>query len=150
MEATGTPTTTKTCGCGCGEQVSRRFRPGHDGRLKGRLINQSRDARWWVREQAVLQMVELGWGHFLDMAVVAKVTVRSRHRGRFVETRHVHSLFGVVADEAGDSHSHWGCPRIQGQGRWVKVENHDGWLCGTCVHTADWTEEVGRTRLMEV
>jgi len=140
----------KQCGCGCGEQVSRRFRPGHDGRLKGRLINQSRDSRWWVREAAVAQMVDLGWGHFLDMAIVAQIPVRNRHRGRFVETRHADSLFATVVDEVGTSHSHWSCPQAQGKGRWTKVEDGLGWLCGTCVHTHDWSELVGHKRLMEV
>lgn len=140
----------KQCGCGCGEQVSRRFRPGHDGRLKGRLINQSKDTRWWVREAAVVAMVELGWGHFLDMDVVAQTTVRSRHNGRFVETRHVDSLHGVVTDEGGNSHSHWSCPDTVGKGRWVSVQDHDGWLCGTCVHTHDWSQEVGHSRLHAV
>jgi len=140
----------KQCGCGCGERVSRRFKPGHDGRLKGRLISQSRDSRWWVRDAAVVTMVELGWGHFLDMAIVAQVTVRSRHNGRFVETRHADSLHGVVRDEGDSSHSHWSCPQIEGKGRWVKVEDHDGWLCGTCIHTADWSEQVGRQMLFSV
>ena len=149
MTTTSQPNS-KQCGCGCGEQVSRRFRPGHDGRLKGRLISQSKDARWWVREAAVVQMVDLGWGHFLDMDVVAQTKVRSRHQGRFVETRHVDSLFGVVADEAGTSHSHWSCPSTEGKGRWVKVKDHDGWLCSTCVHTTDWSERVGLDRLSEV
>lgn len=142
-------TTIKTCECGCGEQVSRRFRPGHDGRLKGRLINQAKDRRWWIREAAVLAMVNRGWGHFLPMNLVASVPVRSRHEGRFVETRHIDGLFGVVADESGISHSHWSCPKTQGRGRWVQIDEHDGWLCGTCVHTHDLSEMVGGHRLVE-
>jgi hypothetical protein len=32
------------CACGCGEQVARRFRPGHDARLKGQLVRAARSA----------------------------------------------------------------------------------------------------------
>lgn len=135
------------CECGCGAQVTRRFKPGHDGRLKGRLIAEARDRRWWVRETAVLAMIERGWGHFLPMDIVASVKIRSRHSGRFVETRHVDSLHAVVNDEHNISHSHWSCPRIKGQTQWVQIENHDGWLCGTCTHTHDLTELVGQRRL---
>lgn len=138
----------KACECGCGEAVQRRFRPGHDGRLKGRLIHQARDPQWWVREAAVLAMVDRGWGHFLPMETVARVRVRSRHLGRFVETRHVDSLFGVVTDERGVSHSHWSCPQISGKGRWGSAED-SGWMCGTCIHTHDLTEVVGRRRVID-
>lgn len=134
---------TKRCECGCGAEVQRRFKPGHDGRLKGRLLAEARSTQWWVREKAVLAMMDRGWGHFLPMEVVASVPVRSRHRGRFVETRHVESLFGVVTDEANVDHSHWSCPTQAGKGRWVKVEDRDGWLCPTCVHMHDHTEVVG-------
>lgn len=138
---------TNQCQCGCGAEVKRRFLPGHDGRLKGRLITEAKDRRWWVRENAVLAMIDRGWGHFLPMDVVANIPVRSRHRGRFVETRHVESLFGVVVDETNTSHSHWSCPKTEGSGRWIKVEDHSGWLCGTCVHTHDNSELIGWRRL---
>lgn len=143
MEATQV----RQCECGCGEAVARRFKPGHDGRLKGRLITEARDRRWWIRENAVLAMINRGWGHFLPMDIVASVPVRSRHRGRFVETRHADSLFGVVQDESGASHSHWSCPQIEGDSRWVSVEDHTGWLCGTCVHIHDHSELVGQRLL---
>jgi len=147
MQETGTQQV-KQCECGCGERVARRFRPGHDGRLKGRLLSQARDSRWWVREFAVVTMVEKGWGHFLPMEIVASVPVRSRHRGRFVETRHADSLIGVVTDEASVSHSHWSCPEAVGQGRWIDASDA-GWLCGTCIHTHDLTERVGFRRVIE-
>lgn len=128
--------------------MRRSFLPGHDGRLKGRLINEARDDRWWVREAAVIAMVERGWGHFLPMVVVAQTKVRSRHQGRFVETRHADSLFGVVTDESSVSHSHWSCPSTTGKGRWAPVEDA-GWLCSTCVHTHDWSELVNTRRWNE-
>lgn len=143
MEATQS----RQCECGCGEAVARRFKPGHDGRLKGRLIAEARDRRWWIRENAVHAMISRGWGHFLPMDIVANIPVRSRHRGRFVETRHADGLFGVVHDEAGTSHSHWSCPQIEGESHWVQVEDHTGWLCGTCVHTHDNSELVGQRLL---
>lgn len=140
---TTNPNNTKTCECGCGEPVRRRFRPGHDGRLKGRLLRQAKDTRWWIREKAVTTMIDNGWGHFLPMEIVANTPVRSRHQGRFVETRHQDSLHGVVTDESGVDHSHWGCPKIRGNHTWVKAHNRDGWLCGTCVHIHDLSELVG-------
>ncbi len=148
--ATTTPTNTKTCGCGCGASVSRRFKPGHDGRLKGRLLKAAKSNHWAAREKAVVEMVERGWGHFLPMEVVATTKVRSRHNGRLVETRHVDSLHGVVQDEDQVSHSHWSCPTQVGRGRWTKVEVHTGWLCGTCIHTKDWSEVVGGQRMLEM
>ena len=147
MQETGTQQV-KQCVCGCGEQVARRFRPGHDGRLKGRLLSMAKDSRWWVREAAVVTMVEKGWGHFLPMEIVASVPVRSRHHGRFVETRHADNLIGVVTDEHGISHSHWSCPEAKGQGHWGDAQNA-GWLCGTCVHTHDLTQVVGHRRVID-
>lgn len=145
--AKATPNNTTKCGCGCGATVNRRFKPGHDAKLKGRLLRGTRSAHWATREKAVAEMVEWGWGHFVDAETLANTKVRSRHNGRLVETRHADELFGVVQDEADVSHSHWGCPTQIGRGRWTKVEDHSGWLCGTCVHTADWSEMVGHDRL---
>jgi len=134
------------CECGCGAQVARRFLPGHDAKLKSRLLIETKDARWWVRELAVTLMVERNWGHFVDPCTLASTPVRSRHNGRLVESRHADSLFGTVEDESGQSHSHWSCPERQGKGTWVKGQGQ-GWLCGTCTHTQDWSEQVGTLRM---
>jgi hypothetical protein len=143
---TKTETLPRTCECGCGVTVSRRFLPGHDAKLKSRLLSETQDPRWWVRESAVLSMVERSWGHFVKAETLANTPVRSRHNGRLVESRHVDSLVGTVEDESGMSHSHWFCPERQGQGTWVKGQG-EGWLCGTCTHTMDMTEMVGRRRM---
>jgi hypothetical protein len=140
---------TKRCECGCGAEVKRRFKPGHDGRLKGRLLSEARSTQWWVRERAVLAMIDRGWGHFLPMEIIAMVPVRSRHHGRFVETRHIDSLFGVVCDEKNHAHSHWSCPEQTGRGSWTNIEDNTGWLCGVCIHLHDMTEQVGMRLLFD-
>ena len=140
---------TKTCQCGCGSEVRRSFLPGHDAKLKSRLLAETRDPRWWVRHLAVALMVDRGWGHFVDPRTLADTPVRSRKGSRWVESRHVDSLLGTVDDEDGNSHSHWSCPDQVGKGRWVKGEG-TGWLCGTCTHTRDWSEVAGERRLRMV
>lgn len=52
------------CQCGCGSFPSRatsRFMPGHDGRLKGRLLAAVKAGSQDARDQ----MIGFGWGHFL-------------------------------------------------------------------------------------
>lgn len=66
------------CGCGCGESVSRRFRPGHDGRLKGRLIEAHLNGKkmtglpeWVVGDSGGDPMAiarSLNWNQFLERA----------------------------------------------------------------------------------
>ncbi|EFC84502.1 hypothetical protein [Parafrankia sp. EUN1f] len=40
MTAPKTPKAVRHCLCGCGATVTKEFRPGHDAKLKGALINQ--------------------------------------------------------------------------------------------------------------
>lgn len=59
----------KLCLCGCGAEVNRRFKPGHDGRLKGRLIREVKAARL-LGDDATLGNAEqalaaLGWAKFI-------------------------------------------------------------------------------------
>lgn len=73
----GTPVTEKTekktartprdCECSCGEQTKGgRFRPGHDGRLKGHLIRDYREATTAAQRKRVAAKFEaLGWSHFI-------------------------------------------------------------------------------------
>lgn len=138
--------TNKTCECGCGAEVTRRFKPGHDAKLKGRLLADTKSELWWVREPAVNELVERNWGHFVDSTTLATTPVRKRAHGRWVESRHVDSLLGTVEDEAGNSHSHWSCPSTEGKGTWVKGDGQ-GWLCSTCTHTTDLSERVWASRL---
>lgn len=150
METNGTDTTTtKTCECGCGAEVARRFKPGHDARLKGRLLRAAKSNRSWEREAAVNELVERNWGHFVDSETLARTPVRGRSHGRWVESRHLDSLHGTCDDESGTSHSHWSCPDQEGKGRWVKGAPQ-GWPCGTCVHTQDLSEKVWGRRLAQV
>jgi hypothetical protein len=54
-----TPTGRK-CGCGCGAAVRNRFLPGHDAKLKSRLVKEAR-----AGDEAALQKLrEHGWEHF--------------------------------------------------------------------------------------
>jgi predicted nuclease with RNAse H fold len=47
----------QSCLCGCGAVVSRRFKPGHDAKLKSRLTKRHRLGD----SDATTQLVELGW-----------------------------------------------------------------------------------------
>lgn len=46
----------RLCECGCGEPVRRRFLPGHDAKLKSRLLLQAR-----AGERARRELMRLGW-----------------------------------------------------------------------------------------
>ena len=45
------------CGCGCGAAVRRRFLPGHDAKLKSRLLNSWRSGDM----TAAQRLHDLGW-----------------------------------------------------------------------------------------
>lgn len=130
------------CGCGCGAPVTRRYKPGHDARHKADLAYEAQTPVSAVRrERATRDLLELGWALLvMKPAALAQVTVRSRHRGRFVRTVHIAQarLDGAWLDEAGDTHSHRGCPRIEGEATEADVEA--GWACSTCIHTKDHAE----------
>ena len=141
----------KSCRCGCGAVVARKFKPGHDAKLKGRLLAATRSADWWVREPAVIAMVEQGWGHFVDGEILAQTPVRNKSHGFYVKSRHIDSIKpweGFITDERGDTHSHRQCPDAQGQLTWSRTA--DGWLCSTCIHTHDYSEQVGMVRRFQV
>lgn len=53
--------TGRLCGCGCGHPVSRRFLPGHDAKLKSRLLREARAGS----EEAKQSLRENGWEKFL-------------------------------------------------------------------------------------
>lgn len=58
----------RECMCGCGEMTKGgRFLPGHDAKLKSKLLNTIRniEARKPERINAIAQMDELGWGKFV-------------------------------------------------------------------------------------
>lgn len=55
------PITGRKCGCGCGAPVKRKFLPGHDAKLKSRLLKEARDGSG----EAKRNLEEWGWSHFL-------------------------------------------------------------------------------------
>lgn len=55
------PSTGRLCQCGCGQPVARRFKPGHDARLKSRLVKDARSGS----EAARKQLEEFGWEKFI-------------------------------------------------------------------------------------
>lgn len=149
MNTTQTPEI-KSCKCGCGSSVRRNFLPGHDAKLKGRLLTATRSTDWWVREPAVVTMVEQGWGHFVDTTTLAQTPVRGKAHGRFVQSRHIDSFKtweGYVLDAKGDTHAHRNCPEIQGASTWSRTP--DGWLCSTCIHVHDYSEIVWSGRKLQ-
>lgn len=55
------PPTGRVCGCGCGRPVKRRFLPGHDAKLKSRLVKEARDGS----TAALDELRRYGWEHFV-------------------------------------------------------------------------------------
>ena len=51
----------RLCECGCGAPARRRFLPGHDARLRARLLHEARAGR-----AAADELRRLGWEHFLE------------------------------------------------------------------------------------
>jgi len=49
------------CWCGCGAVVRNRFLPGHDAKLKSRLVKEARDGD----RAAIQQLEQLGWTKFI-------------------------------------------------------------------------------------
>lgn len=148
METT-TATAVKTCQCGCGAPVARRFLPGHDAKLKGRLLAETKSSEWWVREAAIDALIDLNWGHFINPEILAFSREVGRHNGRFVESRHI-EVVGVWNLDAEETiHSHTACPAIVGKVTKTQDRNA-GWVCGKCTHTATKVEMVGMSRMNQV
>src|SRR5690606_2988092 len=133
---------------GCGAPVTRRFKPGHDARLKGFLLRSVTSRNWWERDAAVRRLDELGWLHFARPEDLARIKVRSRGaNGRFTESRHIETVLNATRtwlDEDDVSHAHPACGSQVGK---IKPEaKPTGWLCSTCIHTEDWNERAARSR----
>jgi hypothetical protein len=57
---------TRPCTCECGEMTGGgRFLPGHDSRLKSRLVQAARTKTGDEKLAAQERLNELGWGHYL-------------------------------------------------------------------------------------
>jgi hypothetical protein len=61
LHPAGRVDTPRLCECGCGVPVRRRFLPGHDSRLRSRLVKQAKDGH-----AARKELARLGWGRALD------------------------------------------------------------------------------------
>src|SRR6266498_3032490 len=61
LHAAGRVDTPRLCECGCGHPVRRRFLPGHDARLRSRLLVEAR-----VGMRARKELARLGWKRALD------------------------------------------------------------------------------------
>lgn len=58
---TTSPGNGRKCRCGCGSDVKRRFLPGHDAKLKSRLVEEARNGSDAARQE----LREEGWEHFI-------------------------------------------------------------------------------------
>jgi hypothetical protein len=56
---------TRPCECGCGAEVRSRFLPGHDAKLKSRLLREARSSDPILRLPAKLDLERRGWLKFL-------------------------------------------------------------------------------------
>lgn len=61
LHPAGRVDTPRLCECGCGRPVRRRFLPGHDARLRSRLLKEAR-----AGSAARKELARLGWGRALD------------------------------------------------------------------------------------
>eukprot|EP00752_Nemacystus_decipiens_P016642 g14882.t1 len=108
MESTGNATN-KTCECGCGAPVRRRFRPGHDARLKSRLLNQARHGQWAAQVAAVEELNDRGWLYFLPVDELRAVPFRTRTGQR---SQHIDEIGVFQVDRAGMLHGHRRCSTL--------------------------------------
>jgi hypothetical protein len=67
----------RLCECGCGSPVRRRFLPGHDGRLRSRLLTEAR-----AGDAARRELDRLGWLHFLETGGTDATSEQRGSRGR--------------------------------------------------------------------
>jgi NADH pyrophosphatase NudC (nudix superfamily) len=126
------------CECGCGEPVARRFRPGHDARLKGRLLAATRSAVWQQREAAIHAMIERGWGHFVDIETLACTPKRG--------SWNINNLVAWHVDMLEVGHAHRFCDLVSGPTQMAEVGGQ--WSCPKCVHTTELVEDVWRPRML--
>lgn len=144
MDTNPTTKTTapKTCACGCGAEVARTFLPGHDARLKGQLLAESRSYKYARREPAIRRLVAMGWGQYVDAEVLATYEDKGRDaQGRFVRTAHIEAvrIEGAQIDRAGIAHAHDACGEIHEAT--TPGDLADGWACSTCIRTSDMRED---------
>lgn len=71
-----TASVSQQCGCGCGADVSREFLPGHDAKLKSRLVNEALEGS----TEAEAQLRERGWMAHLDLARASQAAKREKEK----------------------------------------------------------------------
>lgn len=136
---TTTATLPKTCQCGCGAEVKRRFRPGHDAILKGRLLADTRSAVWQRRESAIHALIGQGWGHFIDIETLACTPKRG--------SWNINGLVAWHVDQLEVGHAHRFCEFVTSPTEMVEVGGE--WPCSKCVHTQELVEEVWSDRMRQ-
>lgn len=98
----------KSCLCGCGSVTKGgKFAPGHDARLKGRLIRAHRSGDTTAQQQ----LVELGWGRFIGVEPVRTTPLvftddgdETRHH-RFLSIDSIASILGEAPSP--EARSYW-------------------------------------------
>ena len=63
----------QACLCECGEQtLGGKFRPGHDAKLKSRLVEAAKSPKERIAGKARARLEELGWGNFIPAETAAE------------------------------------------------------------------------------
>lgn len=127
-----------TCGCGCGEPVARRFRPGHDARLKSNLLEVARHGDTRQAEKAAWLMVEASWSRFVDEEILIALPQRNRRNQRKLHIDEVEVWIGEPVSQPGQGHgrqhSNASCPALTRSAKACGMVNPT-----TRVARADWT-----------
>lgn len=87
------------CLCGCGENVTREFKPGHDARYKGALIQ---EVLAGGNQEAENTLKARGWLPFLEKSRVAQANKAERKAGAKTKRERVQSTvsFSVMKEAA--------------------------------------------------
>lgn len=138
----------RTCQCGCGAEVARSFKPGHDAKLKSRLLAETKSAVWQRRERAIEDMISRGWGHFIDTMILGMQPKRGfTSTGRRIASLNINGMVAWHVDETETSHAHRFCPEVKGATRMQPIIDGGAWACGACIHTTEHIDDVQRMRM---
>lgn len=138
--ASSTAPVQKTCLCGCLAPVARTFLPGHDAKLKGRLIREARDGDWRQSATAVDSLLERGWARFVPASALERYIERAPNGS---QTWDIRNIVDCVTDASGTSHAHAFCKSFQGPGtRHANDPALNGWLCSDCISVYTVQERV--------
>lgn len=104
-----TPKPLRLCGCGCGAPVAKRYKPGHDAKHKGALLDTIRTAGGMRAERAAWTMIDLGWGGKIDPSFLHSLPFRSS-RGQ--AKRHLDQVARFLVAPDGVHHANAACPSL--------------------------------------